>query len=256
MAGSMNLVVCLKRVPDTTTKVRIGSDGKSIDPSGVQYGISPYDELAIEVALRLKEKSGGGEAAGLTLDPEGNETALRKALAMGLDRGVLLQGGTNFDSYPVAEILAGQLKRMKFDLVLFGKQAIDDDAFQVPTIVAQLLGLPRVNVATALEVADGKAKCRRQIEGGEEVLELALPCVVSVQKGINGIHDPRYPSLPGIMAAKKKPVETVEAPKAEARLATAKMELPPERPAGRIVGKGVEAVPELVRLLKEEAKVL
>ncbi len=252
----MNLVVCLKRVPDTTTKIKIAPDGRSIDPAGVQYGISPYDELAIEVALRLKDKSGGGEVVGLTLDPEGNETALRKALAMGLDRGVLLKGGPNFDSHPVAEILAGQLRKMAFDLVLFGKQAIDDDAFQVPTIVAHQLGLPRVNVATALEVADGKARCRRQIEGGEEVLELALPCVVSVQKGINGIHDPRYPSLPGIMAATKKPVEVVAAPAAEARLEVAKMELPPERPAGRIVGKGVEAVPELVRLLKEEAKVL
>ena len=252
----MNVVVCLKRVPDTTTKIKVGSDGKRIDPQGVEYVINPYDELAIEVGLRLKEKAGAGEAVGVCVDPEGNETILRKALAMGLDRGVLVKGGVNFDSYPVGQILAGVLKEQKADLILFGKQAIDDDSFQVPTIVAQLLGLPRVNVCVGLEVADGKAACRRQIEGGEEAIEVSLPAVVSVQKGVNGIHDPRYPSLKGIMAAKKKTIDTVEPAAAEPTLEVVKMEMPPERPTGRIVGKGVEAVPKLVKLLKEEAKVL
>lgn len=252
----MNLFVCLKRVPDTTTKIKVGPDGKAIDPQGVEFVINPYDELAIEVALRLKEKAGSGEVAGVSVDPEGNETALRKALAMGLDRGILVKGGTNFDGYATAEILAGVLKAQKIDLLFFGKQAIDDDAYQVPTMVAHLLGLPRVNVCVGLEVEGGKARCRRQIEGGEEIVELALPCAVSVQKGINGIHDPRYPSLKGIMAAKKKPIETVTAPAAAATLEVLKMEPPPERPPGRIVGKGIEAVPELVRLLREEAKVL
>ena len=257
----MNVVVCLKRVPDTTARIKVGSDGKSIDPQGVESVINPYDELAIEVALRLKEEAvtGGAadsEAVGVCVDPDGNETILRKALAMGLDRGILIKGGPAFDPYAIAEILATSIKSQTYDLLLFGKQAIDDDSFQVPTIVAHLLGLPRVNVCVGLEVADGKATCRRQIEGGEENVEVALPCVISIQKGINGIHDPRYPSLKGIMAAKKKTIETSDAPAVEPRLEVVRMEMPPERPPGKIVGTGVEAVPELVRLLKEEAKVL
>jgi electron transfer flavoprotein beta subunit len=252
----MNLVVCLKRVPDTITKIKIGPGGKGIDPQGVEYVVSPYDELAIEVALRLKEKAGSGEVVGVSVDPDGSDVAMRKALAIGIDRGVIVKGGTNFDSYPVAEILAGVLQGMKFDILFFGKNAIDDDAYQVPTIVANLLGLPRVTTCVALEVEGGRAKCRRQIEAGEEAVEVALPCVISVQKGINGIHDRRYPSVKGIMAAKSKPVQTVPAPAFEPRLELVSMELPPERPPGRIVGRGVEAVPELVRLLKEEAKVL
>jgi electron transfer flavoprotein beta subunit len=251
----MNLAVCLKRVPDTTTKIKIGADGKSIDPQGVEWAISPYDELAIELALRLKEKA-GGEVVGVTVDPDGNDVALRKALAIGLDKGVMIKGGTNFDGWAVAQVLASVLKARKFDVIFFGKQAIDDDAFQVPTMVAQLLGLPRVNVCTAFEADGAKAKCKRQIEGGEESIEVSLPCVISVQKGVNGIHDKRFPSMKGIMAAKSKPVETVAAPAFESSMEVVKLEMPPERPPGKIVGKGVEAVPELVRLLKEEAKVL
>jgi len=252
----MNLVVCLKRVPDTITKIKIGPGAKGIDPQGVEFVVNPYDELAIEAALRLKEKAGSGEVVGVTLDPEGSDVAMRKALAIGIDRGVIIKGGTNFDSYPVAEVLAGVLKTMKFDILFFGKNAVDDDAYQVPTMVAHLLALPRVTTCVALEVEGGRAKCRRQIEGGEESVDVPLPCVISVQKGINGIHDRRYPSVKGIMAAKTKPVQTVAAPAFEPRLELLKMELPPERPPGRIVGRGVEAVPELVRLLKEEAKVL
>ncbi|HLY74210.1 MAG TPA: electron transfer flavoprotein subunit beta/FixA family protein [Planctomycetota bacterium] len=251
----MNLAVCLKRVPDTTTKVKIGSDGKSIDPQGVEWAISPYDELAIELALRLKEKA-GGETVGITVDRDGNDVALRKALAIGLDKGILIKGGANFDGWATAQVLAAVLKGRPFDVLLFGKQAIDDDGFQVPTMVAQILGLPRVNVCTAFEIEGTKAKCRRQIEGGEEQIEVSLPCVISIQKGVNGIHDKRFPSMKGIMAAKSKPVETVAAAAVDSSMEIVKLELPPERPPGRIVGKGVEAVPELVRLLREEAKVL
>lgn len=251
----MNLAVCLKRVPDTTTKLKIGADGKSIDPQGVEWAISPYDELAIELALRLKEK-GGGETVGITVDPDGSDVALRKALAIGLDKGVMIKGGRNFDGWAVAQALASVLRGRSFDLLLFGKQAIDDDAFQVPTMVAHLLGIPRVNVCTSIEIEGSRAKCRRQIEGGEESIEVSLPCVVSIQKGVNGIHDKRFPSMKGIMAAKSKPVETIAAPAVEPSMEVVKLELPPERPPGRIVGKGVDAVPELVRLLKEEAKAL
>jgi len=251
----MNLAVCLKRVPDTTTKIKIGPDGKSIDPQGVEWAISPYDELAIELALRLKEKA-GGEVVGFSVDPEGSDVALRKALAIGIDKGVMIKGGGNFDAWATAQTLASVLKGRPFDVILFGKQAIDDDAFQVPTMVAHLLGLPRVNLCTSFEVEGAQAKCKRQIEGGEESIVVSLPCVVSIQKGVNGIHDKRFPSMKGIMAAKTKPVETIAAPAVESTMEIVKLEMPPERPPGKIVGKGVEAVPELVRLLKEEAKVL
>jgi electron transfer flavoprotein beta subunit len=251
----MNLAVCLKRVPDTTTKIKIAADGKSIDPQGIEFAISPYDEIAIELALRLKEKA-GGEVVGISVDSDGNDVAMRKALAIGIDKGVMVKGGVNFDSYATAQILAGVLKARKFDVIFFGKQAIDDDSFQVPTIVAHLLGLPRVNMCTSFEIEGAKARCKRQIEGGEETIEVSLPCVISVQKGVNGIHDKRYPSMKGIMAAKTKPVETAAAGPFEPTVELVKLEMPPDRPPGKIVGKGIDAVPELVRLLKEEAKVL
>jgi electron transfer flavoprotein beta subunit len=252
----MNLAVCFKRVPDSAARIKVAGDGKSIDPQGVEFGISPYDELAIELALRLKEKAGSGEVAGYSVDPEGSDVAVRKALAIGIDRAVLLKGGSNFDGWRTARALAAALKGKSFDLILFGKSAIDDEGWQVPVMTAELLGLPRATVATSLEVSGGKASLRRQVEGGEEKLELPLPAVVSVQKGVNGIHEKRFPSLKNIMAAKSKPVETAEAAGGEATLELVKLEPPPERPPGKIVGQGAAAVPELVRLLREEAKVL
>ena len=249
----MILAVCLKRVPDTNARPAIGPDGKSISPQGVEFVVNPYDEFAIEEALKLKEKAGAGEVVGISVDPEGNESMLRKALAMGVDRGILVKGGSTFDGAMNAEILAGVLKPLGAKIIFFGKQAVDSDSCQVPTLVAERLQLPRANVVVKLELAGDKVVCRRQIEGAEEVVEMATPCVVSAQKGLN---EPRYASLKGIMAAKKKPIETKDAGSAEARLDVVKLEAPPPRPSGRIVGKGKDAVPELVRLLREEAKVL
>jgi electron transfer flavoprotein beta subunit len=249
----MILAVCLKRVPDTNARPTVGPDGKSINPQGIEYVINPYDEFALEEALRLKEKAGTGEVVGISVEPEGNESMLRKALAMGVDRGILVKGGSTFDGAVNAEILAGILKPLGAKIIFFGKQAVDSDSCQVPTLVAERLGLPRANVVVKLELNGDRVTCRRQIEGAEEVIEMSTPCIVSAQKGLN---EPRYASLKGIMAAKKKPIETKDAPAVEARLEIVKMEPPPARPAGRIVGKGKEAVPELVRLLREEAKVL
>ena len=148
---------------------------------------------------------------------------------------------------------ADAISKSKYDLIFFCKQAIDDDSYQIPSMVAHLLKLPRVNVVTKLEVADGKAKAHRQIEGGEEIYEVSLPAIISTQKGLN---EPRYPSLKGIMGAKSKKIEVITAENVEAKIEILKMEYPPQRPAGRIVGKGVEAVPELVKLLREEAKII
>ncbi len=248
----MNIIVCLKRVPDTTAKLKPGPDGTAIDPQGVEYIINPYDEFAIEEALQIRDKQ-GGEVIGVTLDPDGNESILRKALAMGIDRGILIQGGNPFDVAGTAEILAGVLKELNGDLILFGKQAIDSDAGAVPAMIAHRLGLPRASVVTKIELGEGKLTCHRQIEGGEEIMELSMPCILSAQKGMN---EPRYPSLKGIMAAKKKPVEKREAPEVQPHLEVVKMTPPPERPPGRIVGEGVDAVPELIRVLQEEAKVI
>ena len=249
----MILAVCLKRVPDTNARPTIAADGKSINPQGIEYVINPYDEFAIEEALKIRDAAGSGEVVLVMVDPEGNETIMRKALALGADRGILVKGGSTFDGAATAEILAGVLKPLGAKIIFFGKQAVDSDSCQVPTLVAERLGLPRANIVVKLELQGDKVTCRRQIEGAEEVVEMATPCVVSAQKGLN---EPRFASLKGIMAAKKKPIEVKDAPAVEARLDVVKMDPPPPRPAGRIVGKGKEAAAELVRLLRDEAKVL
>ena len=249
----MNIIVCIKRVPASDSRVQIGPDGKSLNPQGVETVLNPYDEYAIEAALQLKEKL-GGETTAVSLDPDGNETILRnKVLPLGIDKAVMIKGGSAFDGAANAEILASVLKTMPHDLILFGKQAIDSDSYAVPSFVAHHLGLPRVNVVMKLEAADKKIVARRQIEGGEEVVELPLPCIVSTQKGLN---TPRLPKMQNIAAAKKKTIEVKPAPAASARIEVLKMEMPPDRPAARIVGQGTGAVKELVRLLREEAKVL
>lgn len=249
----MRIAVCLKRVPDTAAKIVVGGDGKSINPQGVEFIINPYDEFALEEALRIREKSGDGEVVVLSVDSDGEQNVMRKALAMGADRGIVVKGGNAYDGYGVARLLAAVLKELSCDIIFCGKQSVDADALQVPSLLARMLGLPRVNVVGKLEIGGGKATATREVEGGKEIYEVSLPALFSAQKGLN---EPRYPSLKGIMAAKKKPIEVREAAGFEERVPVTKLEPPAARPQGRIVGKGSEAVPELVRLLKEEAKVL
>jgi len=248
----MNIIVCMKQVPDSETRVKIGADGKSIDLSAVNFVINPYDEFAIEEAIRLKEKF-GGEITILTLGPDRAENDIRKALAMGADKAVLLKAD-NF-SGDVAHALAEQIKTMPYDIILFGKQAIDEDSSQMPQVVAEMLDLPCVTVIVKLDVDSNSKQCvaEREIEGGREIVEFSYPAVVSAQKGLN---EPRLPNLKGIMAAKKKPLEKKEPATSAATYEIVAVEMPPPRPAGKIVGKGVEAVPELLRLLHEEAKVI
>ena len=256
----METIVCLKRTPDTTARVRPSADGKGIDPQGIEWIINPYDEIAVEQAVRIKEKSGGTVTA-VTLDPDANPAIIRKAMAMGVDRGILIHGSAGMDAYAAAKALAGAISKQKFDLILCGKQGIDDDNYQVPSMLAHMLGLPRATVVVKLEVADGAVSVHRQIEGGEEVVRLTMPCLVSCQRGLN---EPRFPSLKGIMDSKKKPLDVVKPDAIDATIDVLKIEPPPSRPAGRIVanvnGKSPDeirsACRELVRLLKEEAKVL
>ncbi len=249
----MHQVVCIKRVPDTETKVKIGSDGKSIDLSSVKYDISPYDEIALAAAVELKEKH-GGEITLLTLGPGEAQKELRKCLAMGADRAVILKDDNPFrDPASTSTMLASYLSTVTFDLLYFGNKAVDSDGSQVGIRVAQKLDLPVISLATRIEVNDKEVTAHREIEGGEQVVAADLPCVITAQKGLS---EPRHASLKGIMAAKKKPLEEIDIEATGEKLEIVSMETPPARTEGRIVGEGVEAVPELVRVLKEELKIL
>ncbi len=250
----MKIAVCIKRVPDSETRVKISSDGKSLDEAGVKFILNPYDEFAVEEALRRKEREGAGEVVIVSLGPVAAQETIRSALAMGADRGVLLQADSiPADGLEVAKALAGELKDGGYDLILFGKMAIDDYNHQVGPMVAELLGLPCVTAVAHLEIEGGKGIADREIEGGVEVVEFPLPAVLTTDKGLN---EPRYPALKGIMAAKKKPLDAKPTPLGVGGLEILAMTPPPERKEGRIVGEGAAAVAELVRLLREEAKVL
>lgn len=267
----MKIVVCVKQVPATESKLTIAPDGAGIDRAGLSFIVNPYDEFAVEEALQIKERLGAGEVIVLSLRPHAAqkaEEALRTCLAMGADKAVLLsdpafEGG---DGFATAVALAAALRRLSHDLVLFGKQAVDDDGAAVGIQVAELLGLPHVSVVNKLEIDQGTRTsiAHRQIEGGIEVVETPLPAVITCQKGLN---EPRYPSLPGIMKAKQKPLEvwtreTLGLPAgsvgaAGAKLRVVRLEPPPARPPGRLLtGEAAVAVKELVRLLHEETKVI
>ena len=250
----MKIAVCIKRVPDSETRVKIASDGKSLDEAGVKFVMNPYDEFAVEEALRRKEKAGTGEVAVISLGPAAAQETIRTALAMGADRGVLLQvDKIPSDPFEVARVITAELKSTPWDLVLFGRMAIDDYNHQVGALVAELLGLPCVTAVSHLEIDGSKGVAEREIEGGIEVVEFPLPAVLTTDKGLN---EPRYPALKGIMAAKKKPLEVKPVQVSGGALDVLALSPPPERKEGKIVGEGPGAVTELVRLLREEAKVL
>ncbi len=252
----MDIVVCVKRVPSTETRVKVGAGGRSIDPAGVQFELNPYDEFAVEEALRLKEASGGGTVTLLSLGPAETQKALRNELARGADKAVLLKDEKleERDASSIATVLAEQIKKLPHELVLMGKQAVDRDNGHVGTMVATMLGYACVNEVVKVELTGKTLHCEREIEGGaREVVEAKLPAVLTAQKGLN---DPRYVKLPGIMAAKKKPLEELDAPASEPRIAVLEMTLPEPRKAGRFIGKGKESVGELLTKLRDEAKVL
>ena len=250
----MKIAVCVKRVPDTEARIKIAADGKAIDESGVKFVLNPYDEYAVEEALRLKEKAGAGEVAIVTVGGDASQETIRTALAMGADRGVLLKvDAVPLDPVAVGRALADELRGGGFDLVLFGKLAVDDASHAVGLVVAELLGVPSVGAVTKLAITDGQGTAEREVEGGIEVVEFALPAVATADKGLN---EPRYPALKGIMAAKKKPLETKPVTLAGTGLEVIGLAYPPERQAGRIVGEGADAVPALIEALRTEAKVL
>lgn len=247
----MKIAVCIKRVPSTETRIRIADDGTSIDTEGVKYVVSPYDEFAVEAGLRIREELGEGEVVALTLGSDDAKETLRSALAMGADRGLLLRGPVTMDGLATAKALVAELEDS--DLVLFGVKAADDDQQQVGPMAATLLGRPCVTGVADFELSGETVVAHREVEGGVQIVEADLPAVLTLTKGE---FEPRYASLKGIMAAKRKPLEEKDVDGAPSRLEVERLDDPPERPDGKIVGEGADAVPELVRLLREEAKVL
>jgi electron transfer flavoprotein beta subunit len=259
----VKIVVCVKQVPDTETRVRIAPEGDRILEQDVSWIVSPYDEFAIEEALRQKDAR-GGEVVLVSAGPDRVQSALRTGLAMGADSAVHVKDPRFETAGPlaVARGLAAAIKELlPVDLVLTGQQGVGGDNSQVPGLLAELLDLPQVTVAVKIDVQDGKAVVEREVEGARETWETSLPAVLSAQKGLN---EPRYASLKGIMAAKKKPI-AVKEPAAlgldEAALApltrVVALELPPARPPVKMIeGDPDTQARELIRLLHEEAKVI
>ncbi|NQV14104.1 electron transfer flavoprotein subunit beta/FixA family protein, partial [bacterium] len=217
--------------------------------------MNPYDEYAVEQALKLKEATGEGEVIILSLGPEETQPVMRTAMAMGADSGVLLraENAALADGLSIAKALAEEIKNLEPDLILAGKLAIDGYGHQVATMLGEILGMPVLPTAKFLEIADGTATIKRDIEGGRETVTAKMPCVVTAEKGLN---EPRYPALKGIMQAKRKPLEIKEVTLADSGIEILEMSYPPQKPAGRIVGEGPEAAAELIKLLRDEAQVL
>jgi electron transfer flavoprotein beta subunit len=250
----VKIAVCIKRTPDSESRFRIAASSTSIDETGLKFDIDDFASYAVEVALQLNEKQGPGETVAYAVGPDVVQETLRKAMSMGVDRAVQLKtDAVPYDGLAVAKALAAELESGGYDLILFGKHAFDTSAGIVGTATAELLGVSCVTAATKLDIANGRGTARRELEGVAEIVEFPLPAVVTIDEGIAR---PRYPSLKGIMSAKKKPLETKPAQLGDVRVTVKSMALPPDRPPGRIIGEGTAAVPELVRLLQTEAKVL
>jgi len=250
----LNIAVCIKRVPDMELRFSIAADRKSLEPSGLKYDLSDFDGYALEVALQLVEKQGPGEVVLISVGPDGVQETLRKGLSMGAARAVQLKTAeVPVDGLAVAKALAAELGVGKFDLILFGRMATDTASGTVGPMVAELLGLPCVTSISHLEVADGRGTARRDLEGAAETVQFPLPAVLSIDEGIARA---RLATLKGIMAAKKKPLEVKPAALGPVRVTVESMALPPERTGPRFMGEGSDAVPELVRRLREEAKVI
>ncbi len=259
----MNSVVCISQVPDTESRIKIAGDGRKIDEASLKFIVSPYDEYALEEAIRLKEKS-GGDVTVLSFGPDRVQQALRECLARGATKAVQVKGDvSDADSLGIAKVLAAAIKSVPYDLVLMGKQGVGTDNSLVGPMVAELLGCPQVNVVTHLEVADGKLTAHREIEGAEEIIESPLPAVITAQKGLN---EPRYASLKGIMAAKKIPIDTksvtdlglTDADVFGQRVVVSKLELPAEKSGVRKIDGAdpAAAAREILNYIRDEAKAL
>jgi electron transfer flavoprotein beta subunit len=259
----MNSLVCIAYVPDTETRIKIAADGKSIDETDVKWIVSPYDEYALEEALRIKEAKGAGTVTVIAVGPERAKTGLRECLARGADEAVWVDssGVGYLDAFGTARALASVAKGGSYDFVWLGQKGVGYDESLVGPMLAELAGLPHVANVVKVEYGEGQITAHREIEGAHEIVECALPCVLTAQKGLN---EPRYASLKGIMAAKKKPIDVkdaaalaLDAAALAPRATLVALELPPSRQAVRMIeGDADTQVKELLRLLHEEAKVI
>ena len=262
----MNIFVCVKQVPDTETKITPNSDKSFIETASIKWIMNPYDEFAVEQALLIKQSNPAANVTVVRVGSVKDTEALRTAMAMGADEAALVEAPDNLDSYSIAKALKGAIEKTgkKPDIILAGKQAIDDDALQVPQILAEMMGLPSVTVIVGFELNGSTVKAKREVEGGAlEVYEVNTPCVLAANKGLN---TPRYASLPGIMKAKKKPLaqhslSDVGVSESDRRVKYSNFQLPPEKPPGKKFeatdpAKQQEVVSQVVGLLRTEAKVL
>ncbi|MGQ9642475.1 MAG: electron transfer flavoprotein subunit beta/FixA family protein [Ignavibacterium sp.] len=250
----MKIAVCISQVPDTATRIKINADQKSIDPAGVTFIINPYDEFAIEEALKTKEKLGGDTIVYvISVGDDSVKETLRKALAMGADEAILLKSSGFKDSFGIAKALSEEIKSLGCELVFCGKQSVDFDSGITGQLVSEILGYNCISVVVDFKLEGNKIIAEREIEGGREVVETELPAVITAQKGLN---EPRYASLKGIMAAKKKTIAEKPANDFNGYTQILDMHLPPSKQPGRVLGTDKSAVPELVKLLREEAKVI
>jgi electron transfer flavoprotein beta subunit len=249
----VKIAVCIKRVVDTETRVKVQADGRSLDATGVQFIMAPYDEIALEKALQLRDAAGAGSVTAITLGPADASKELRTALAMGADAAVHLVADRPGDAGATAEALAAALQGRAFDLVLCGKQATDEDDAAVGPMIAARLGLPCVAFVDGIEGKPPALKVRREIDGEAEVLEVPTPCVLTAQKGLA---EPRLPGLKGIMAAKKKPLETVTTAPAASRTEVVALALPPPRAGLTKIDATPEGMRALLTALRNERKVL
>jgi len=262
----MHVVICVKQVPDTETKIRV-KDGQ-VDHSETKYVVNPYDEYAVEEGLRIKERLGEGKITLASTGPERAKDALKSGLAVGADEAIHLvdEAFEGSDPYATALILSKALQKIDYDIVFCGKQGVDEDHAQVGIILAELLDIPHVSVVTLLEISDDQKSilAHREVEGGHEVIEAPLPAVITAQKGLN---EPRYASIKGIMAVKKKVIPEWNAEEigvdAEAvgtkaaKIAFAEVTLPPERAGGRVFDEDpVQDAIKVAHLLRDEAKIL
>src|SRR5512145_1156415 len=249
----MKILVPVKRVVDYNVKVRVKSDGSGVDIANVKMSMNPFDEIAVEEAVRLKEKGAAKEVVAVSCGVIQCQETLRTAMAIGADRAILVETDAELQPLAVAKLLKALVDKEKPDLVILGKQAIDDDANQTGQMLAALAGMPQGAFASKLVIADGKAQVTREVDGGLETISITLPAIVTADLRLN---EPRYVTLPNIMKAKKKPLETVKPADlgvdVTPRLKTVKVSEPPARKAGARVAD----VPTLVAKLKTEAKVL
>ena len=259
----MNSVVCIAQVPDTESRIKIGADGRHIDEAGLKFIVSPYDEYALEEAIRLKEKS-AGDVTVLSFGPDRVQQALRESLARGATKALHVKGDSgDADALGIAKVLAAAIKTLPHDVVFFGKQGVGTDNSLVGPMVAELLGYPQVNVVTHMDVGEGKLTAHRELEGAEDVVEAALPAVITAQKGLN---EPRYASLKGIMGAKKIAIDVKsiadlgldESDVVGQRVKTVSLALPPEKSGGRKIDGAdpAAAAKEILKYIREEAKAL